>query len=161
MMLYKLDKNNVFTGDSREVSEYETWGQYETNVEPPLVAEGENAVFNGVEWIVATEYPAPMIIPVSVPQFIMKWQAELILLDMGILPAVQMAISADPAMSIVYQGVTTFERSNGLITQVALAQNIPDDVIDKMFLAANRYTTEMATDQAAREEVMREVGLTQ
>jgi len=95
-----------------------------------------------------------------VPPSITKWQAKLVLLDINMLATVQAIIDANPAKQIVWDGVTTFERSNGLITQIGVSSMaLSDEQIDKMFIAANRYTAEMVSDPIARQAILAEVGL--
>ncbi len=96
----------------------------------------------------------------DVPQSISKWQAQLILLDLNFLDTVQANVNSDPAKKIIWDGVSVFERSNGLITQIGISSmNLSDELIDKMFIAGNRYTADMATDSASRLAILQEVGL--
>lgn len=65
-IIYNIDGNRVFTGETREIEDNEGAGPDWCFTAPPELQKGQFAAFIFPEWIILDEYPnSPVMIPVA------------------------------------------------------------------------------------------------
>ena len=134
MIRYLYDELSVFTG-SVELTEFDSWPVNSTLTAPPVLVEGEFAIFNGASWDTA------MIRPVLVPQVVTMRQARLALLSESLLASVDVALAslAEPNKSaaiIEWEYSQTVERDRPFVALLGAALGLSDTQLDDLFILA-------------------------
>ena len=105
-----------------------------------------------VDGIEGWEAPVP-----TIPTSIAKWQAKLLLLDMGILSNVEALIAQNPSHFIIWADVATFEIDDLLIQDMTAALGLTTEQLQTMFVVASKYTTAMSQEE--RQQLLISEGL--
>lgn len=138
---YEYDKQNVYTGRSVTINQYQTWPRRSTFTAPPDIPPGKFAKWQG-EWVIIDEYPYP---PVVAPEKIPKGQARRWLIKQGIMPSqVTQEINKivdeterELAMSY-WEDQTQYNRTNPLMIQIGAAFGFDtEEKLAQAFIAAS------------------------
>lgn len=130
---YIVDTNRVYTGESIEKSDYDTWGMQEIPVAPPVLSNGEFAVWNGSEWVITSTYPTPVVIK-YVPQVLTPRQARLALLQATLLDEVEAMLATNKEMQIWWEYSLEIQRSHPHIVSMATALGMTEAQLDDLFI---------------------------
>lgn len=123
--------------EEMDVTPYSSFPQNSTTVTPPVLAEGEFAVFSGSSWSVTTSKPE------KVPREITMRQARLELMSQNLLPSVESALSALPepdktAATIEWEYSQTVRRDRSFVATIGQALGLSESQIDDLFIAGNK-----------------------
>ena len=144
MIIYPLDKHNVWTGEALDVpATAKVTGPIDDP--PPTLTGDQVAIRMGAQWIVLPEYPTPPAPGPRIPQTVTKRQAKQQLLLAGLLDSVKPAIDAIPdateraLVQIYWDDSQEFERQHPVLIELALgALGLTDEQLDQLFIAASQ-----------------------
>ena len=63
--VYEIDKNKVFTGNTKTIDQKDGINRFWTRTQPPSFGTGQYAIFDGIKWMVSDVYPKN---PISYPK---------------------------------------------------------------------------------------------
>lgn len=137
--LYGMDAAGISTGAIKQIEDSAGTAAGWVPVEPPIVADGEVAVWAATQWVVQ---PVPAAPSPVVPASVTMRQARLALLQAGKLSAVDAAIAAlaDPQKSeaqIEWQYASSVERGSSLVATLGPALGMTDADMDALFIMAS------------------------
>lgn len=112
-----------------------------TKKAPPIILEGQYAVWNGSGWDLTTTPPPEPVVIKDVPEFITKYQAKMALLQVGLYESVETYVqnSNDNALKISWYDATNFYRDNQFIAGLAVEFNLTNDQVDDLFILATTF----------------------
>lgn len=140
MIVYPIDKNNVWTGETVQQSERGAiQGVFDA---PPKLINGQYAVRFGKKWLVMNNYPYPAVSGNTVPRIVTMRQARLALLQQGLLSSVEVVIAGLPepeksAALIEWEYATTVDRDWPWVVTLTELMGLTDEQIDELFILAN------------------------
>lgn len=144
MIVYKIDEYGVWDGNTVDQSPKEPITG-KVLVEPPILGDGESAVWNGSEWSVVTELPA---IPLELPTKVTMRQARLALLEAGQLDAVTVMVNTIPvsaggdSVKIEWEYAADVDRNHEWVQSLSSQMGWTDTDLDNLFAIADTYKAE-------------------
>ena len=134
-----MDASGISTGAVKEIDDMEGTAPGWVPVAPPVLADGEQAIWAATQWVVQPVPPDPgPVVPASVTMR----QARLALLQAGKLTVVDAAIAslADPQKSeaqIEWEYASDVQRNSGLLESLSTALGMSSSDLDALFILAD------------------------
>lgn len=142
MLIYKIDDNLIFTGETKEILPKRGVPLGWTRTAPPEIPEGKFCRFLSGEWTIIDEMPAEK--PDPVPERVSQRQARLVLLRHGYLDQIPSLISAieddseRASAQIEWEYASQVYRYSPLVVSFATALGILPEQMDNLFREANQ-----------------------
>lgn len=133
--IYKYDSDGIFSGEFIITDIYAPVPPG-LNIAPPIVSGNQVAQRQDQNWVIIDQRLTKEISSV-IPQSVSMRQAELALLEAGLLDDIELLIPSLPrADQISWKRASTVERSNPLVAYVQQAKGLTDLQIDDLFIRA-------------------------
>lgn len=139
--IYELDTMQVWTGNSREITDREgrpvNW--VHSDAPPPELTGTQVAKWLGVQWVILDSRPVP---PEPVPTDVSAAAAREALIDAGLLARVHEVIDDIPDPVVKQKAASWFEfatrirRASPWVAMLAPALDLDDAALDDLFRAA-------------------------
>jgi hypothetical protein len=136
MNVYLLDENNIFIGEL-EIDPMKALPKCAIE-QPPMLNDGQFAMYVNGNWVVLDSYPTPPTPPVAIPTSITPRQARLKLLEASLLDNLEAVITTNRAWQIEWEYATEVKRDSPLIDAVASEAGLTVEQIDQMFIEASK-----------------------
>lgn len=139
MTWYLYDNLKVYIGEQKHTAGSPIPSN-STDKSPPVLNDGEYAVFTDGEWVTTTELPQPIPEPIQVPQSITPLQAKLQLLEMELLDEVEAMVATDRKISLYWEYALEIRRDHATLLAMATALGLSDSQVDEMFIEASKLS---------------------
>lgn len=142
MIIYETF-GDAWTGQQKEINEFDAWPPNWVTVQPPTPAEGETAVWNGIVWSLVPGWtpPAPTI---EVPAKIHKLWAVMVLEAWGVMDDVEDALDAawaagNRSFKRFWSAVGEINRGDPILGAFAANFGWSSEQLDQIFIQGAAY----------------------